>query len=156
LIFFIWDIVRLLHSKINLFFFITKPGIFKEKEKGHFSSMTLFLLACFLITLIFNKEIAVTAMVFLIFGDMFSKFFGIQYGRTKIFRKTLEGSIGFFIACFVSGYFLLSYFPSLTIWIILIGAIVAALTEMLPIAVDDNLTVGIISAAMMFLVQKFF
>jgi len=155
-VFFIWDLVRLLHSKVNLFFFITKPGIFKEKEIKSFSSMTLFLLACSLVTLIFNKDIAVTAMVFLIFGDMFSKFFGIQYGRVKIFDRTLEGSIAYFIACFTSGYFILPYFSSLNIWTIFVGALWATLAELLPWNVDDNLSAGIIAGASMFLTQKMF
>lgn len=154
-IFGIWDIVRLIHSKVNVFFFLTKPGIFKESEESKFSSMTLFLLASFLIVLIFSKPIAVTALVFLIFGDMFSKFFGIQYGRTKIFNKTLEGTIAYFIVCFVAGYFLLDYFPELSLNVILIGSLAAALAELLPLGVDDNLSSGIISAAVMFLFQKF-
>jgi len=156
LIFGLWDIVRLAHSKINLFFFTKKPGIFKKKERAKFSSMTLFLLASFLIMLIFSKEIAVTALVFLIFGDMFSKFFGIQYGRIKIFSKTLEGSIAYFIVCFVAGYFILSFIPSLSLSVIFFGALAATLAELLPLNVDDNLSAGIIAGAAMFLAQKMF
>jgi len=156
LIFSLTDIVRLSHSKINLFFFTKKTGIYKEKEQRKFSSMTLFLLASFLIMLIFSMPIAVTAMVFLIFGDMFSKFFGIQYGRIKLFGKSLEGSIAYFIACFVAGFFLLAFLPSLSLEIIICGAVAATLAEMLPLGVDDNLSAGIISAAAMFLAQKVF
>ena len=155
LMFVIWDIVRLLHSKVNIFFAIKNPGFFKESEQKRFSTMTLFLLASFLITIIFSKPIAVAAMIFLIFGDMASKFFGIQFGKTRFFNKTLEGTIAYFIICFAAGYFLLDYFPDLSINVILIGAITAALTEVLPLGVDDNLSVGIVSAAAMFLFQRF-
>ncbi len=151
----IWDIVRLLHSKVNIFFAVTKPGFFKKSEQKRFSTMTLFLLASFLIILIFSKPIAVTAMVFLIFGDMASKFFGIQYGRTKLFHKTLEGTIAYFIVCFVAGYFLLDYFPDVSLVIILVGALAGAVAEVLPLGVDDNLSAGVISAAAMLLTHKF-
>ncbi len=155
LVFGIWDIVRLINSKVNIFFAVVKPGFFKESEQKRFSTMTLFLLASFLIILIFSKPIAVTAMVFLIFGDMFSKFFGIQYGRTKLFHKTLEGTIAYFVVCFVAGYFLLDYFPDLPLLVILVGAAAGAIAEVLPLGVDDNLSAGIISAAAMFLAHKF-
>ncbi len=151
----IWDIVRLINSKANIFFAVTKPGFFKESEQKRFSTMTLFLLASFLIILIFAKPIAVTAIVFLIFGDMFSKFFGIQYGRTKLFHKTLEGTVAYFVVCFVAGYFLLDYFPDLSLVVILVGAAAGAIAEVLPLGVDDNLSAGIISAAAMFLTHKF-
>jgi len=156
LIFGLTDIIRLAHSKINLFFFTKKTGVYKEKEQRKFSSMTLFLLSSFLIMLIFSHPIAVTAMIFLIFGDMFSKFFGIQYGRVKLFGKSLEGSIAYFIACFVAGYFLLAFLPSLSLGIIICGAAAATLAEMMPLGVDDNLSAGVIAAAAMFLVQKLF
>src|SRR3989304_2324159 len=142
------------HKKANLFFLITKPGIYKEKEARRFSSITLFLMASFLIILIFPTPIAVLATVFLIFGDMFSKFFGIQYGRTNFFGKTLEGSVAYFVVCFCAGFFLLDYFPNLSLFMILAGSIVAAIIEVLPLGVDDNLSTGVISAAAMFFIQQ--
>ncbi|HLC39099.1 MAG TPA: glycerol-3-phosphate acyltransferase [Patescibacteria group bacterium] len=148
------DLIRLLNKKANLFFLITKPGIYKEKEARRFSSITLFLMASFLIILIFPTPIAVLATVFLIFGDMFSKFFGIQYGRTNFFGKTLEGSVAYFVVCFCAGFFLLDYFPNLSLFMILAGSIVAAIIEVLPLGVDDNLSTGVISAAAMFFIQQ--
>lgn len=154
LIFFaLWDVYRLIKNRGNITKQNTGDAVFKSKERKSFSSMTFFLLSSFLIIWLFPISISVTSLCFLILGDMAAKFFGIQYGKTELFNKTMEGSIGFFIISFVVGYFLLSYLPNLTIIMMLIGAITATLIEVLPIKINDNLTIGISSALIMLLIS---
>ncbi|MBA7492603.1 Glycerol-3-phosphate acyltransferase [subsurface metagenome] len=153
-IFGIVDLVRLLHSGLNIFFFQKWIHVYKKREKRRFSSMTLFLLSVFLVFLIFDKTIAITAIVFLIFGDIFSKFFGMQFGKTKIFNKTLEGTLAYFACCLVAGVFL-QYFLPLSLIMILLASATAAIVELIPLGVNDNLSVGIITSSVMFLLSKF-
>ncbi|MFQ6617873.1 MAG: hypothetical protein ACE5QV_04210, partial [Fidelibacterota bacterium] len=63
LFFILMDLVRLMHKGVNLFLFKNLYMIFKEKETKKFSSMTIFLIACFLTILIFERDIAVTAII---------------------------------------------------------------------------------------------
>ena len=102
--------------------------------------------------LIFDKPIAMMAVTFLIFGDLFSKVFGITFGQTRFFQKTLEGSGAYFAACLIFGY-IFTYFLNFPFSILLVGALVAAVTESLPIGIDDNFTVALISGAAMYLVR---
>ncbi|MCD6422370.1 glycerol-3-phosphate acyltransferase, partial [bacterium] len=74
------DVVRLLSQKTNLFFFRRLKGFLKPKEKRTFSSMSYFLVAIFLLLLLFEKDIASLAILFLIFGDLAGKFYGLIYG----------------------------------------------------------------------------
>lgn len=149
-IFLLFDISRLTFKKWNLA--LLKNVVIKQREIRVFSSMSFFLMACFIILLIFAKEIAIVTIVFLTFGDLAAKCFGILYGRRKIFEKTLEGLLAYFTACLLFG-FLFSYFLEISLFMVMIGAAAAAAIEVLPIGIDDNFTVGLISASFMHLVK---
>ncbi len=148
--FLIFDISRLTFKKFNLS--LLKNLVIKKKEIKIFSSMSFFVLACFIILLIFEKEIAIISIVFLTFGDLAAKYLGILYGRIKIFEKTLEGLLAYFAACLLFG-FLWSYFLEISLPIIMTGAAAAAMAEVLPLGIDDNFAVGLISASFMHLVK---
>jgi glycerol-3-phosphate acyltransferase PlsY len=150
LVFILFDISRLTFKKFNLT--LLKSVVIKQREIKVFSSMSFFLLACFIILLIFEKEIAIIIIFFLTFGDLAAKCFGILYGRRNIFEKTLEGLMAYFVACLLFG-FLWSYFLEISLLMILIGSVAAAIAEVLPIGIDDNFTVGLISASLMHLMK---
>jgi glycerol-3-phosphate acyltransferase PlsY len=72
----------------------------------------------------------------------------MEHGRIAIAGRTLEGSLGYFLACALAGA-LWSRFVSLTMLQVLVGSAAAALTEALPVDLDDNFTVPLISGAVM-------
>lgn len=154
LFFIAMDLVRLSHSGVNIFLFKNISTFFKKKEERKLTSMTLFLISCFLTFLLFPKNIAIAAVIFLIFGDIFSKFFGLRFGRTKIFNKSLEGSLSYLVFCMIAGFILLNFIP-ISPLLIIIGALAATITELLPLGVDDNLSVALISASAMLVTTVF-
>ena len=154
-LFFCLDIFRLFYKKINVFFFKTVKKFYKSKEYKKFSSITLFLFAFFVTVLLFEKEIAVLAAVFLILGDFFSKIFGILFGHHKIFDKSFEGSLAHLNACLIGGYVLLQ-FISFPFHIFLLGALIATFVEMLPLGLDDNFSVPLLSASGMYVILSIF
>jgi len=148
------DLTRLLSKKINIFFFKQVKTIYKAKEYKKFSSITIFLFASFLTVLLFDQRIAILAVSYLIFGDFFSKFFGLHYGRHKIFDKTLEGSLAHLTACLLSGFIFL-HFISFPLYIYLTGVLVASTAELLPLGINDNFSVALLSASSMYVFQLF-
>jgi glycerol-3-phosphate acyltransferase PlsY len=148
LVFAAMDITRLSAGRVNLFLLRRTGRTFKDGEKTRVSSMTGFLIASLFVILIFDRSIAVYAMAFLVFGDFFAKYFGLQFGRTPLFQKTLEGSLAHLLACLIAGG-VIAEFVAVPVWIVACGAMVATVFEVLPTAIDDNLTVGISSAAVM-------
>ena len=69
---------------------------------------------------------------------------GKAWGRIKLIGdKSLEGSAACFIVCAVISVFWIDPVVGLT------GAFVATLAELLPLRIDDNLTVPLISGAVM-------
>jgi len=152
LAFLLLDLVRLLSKKTNLILF--KSFLFKQKEVRTFSSMTMFLVAIFLSILLFPKNIAILALTFLIFGDVFAKVIGMLFGKVHIFKKTLEGSITYFLAAVIFGMLLQPYL-GVSYLMLLLGALTAALIELIPWGVDDNLSVAILSGAVMYIITIF-
>ncbi|MGB9893729.1 MAG: hypothetical protein ACPLRA_04895, partial [Candidatus Saccharicenans sp.] len=148
------DLSRLLSSRINLLFFNRIKNFYRSKENKKFSSITIFLFALFLTIMIFEKNLAALAASFLILGDFFSKIFGIGFGRHQIFHKTLEGSLAHLNACLISGY-VLSHFLGVAVPVYLAGAGAASLFELLPLGVDDNFSVALLSASVMSLFKVF-
>ncbi len=154
LFFLLLDLTRLFSKKINVFFFKRIKDLYRSKEYKKFSSITMFLFASLLTVLLFEKAIAILAVGYLIFGDFFSKFFGIHFGRKKVFEKSIEGSLAHFNACLISGYVFLQY-VSIPIPTFLIGALTASVAELLPLGIDDNFSVALLSASSMYAMQLF-
>ena len=140
------DLFRFGFKKFNIF--LLKNLFIKEKEVRVFSSMSFFLLACFIAFLVFSKPVAILAITFLTFGDLFAKFCHPLYGQRGFFQKTLEGMLAYFVGCLIFGFIFIQFldFPFL---ILFIGALVASITESLPIGIDDNFTVALVSGAVM-------
>jgi glycerol-3-phosphate acyltransferase PlsY len=153
LAFLLLDITRLLSRKTNLFLFKT-PIIFKQKEMQTFSSISLFLVAIFLSFLVFPKGIGILAATFLIFGDVFAKIIGMMFGKVHILKKTLEGSISYFLAAVIFGLVFLPYIEA-NLGMLLVGALAATVVELIPWGVDDNISVALISGAVMYVMTIF-
>jgi glycerol-3-phosphate acyltransferase PlsY len=154
LVFLTLDVLRLGHGRINRFLFKKFPLLLKPKEERRISSITQFLLSIFLVFLLFRYEIALLALLFLIFGDMAAKFFGLQFGKHAVYGKTLEGSLAFLLFCLIVGSI---YFPYAALpWpAVIFGALAATLAEGMPWGLDDNLTVTVLSASAMHLALQF-
>ncbi len=149
-IFLLTDIIRFLSKKSNELLTQKVKRLFKKTEEKTFSSMTLFLIGAFITILLFPAKISMPVLTYLIFGDILGKIVGLSFGRHKIFNKTLEGSLGYLTATFICAYILyltLSYPLSL----LLLGAFTATIVELLPIAIDDNFTVPVITGTVMYL-----
>jgi glycerol-3-phosphate acyltransferase PlsY len=149
------DIFRFLHKRTNVLLTEKTTAIFRKGEEKKFSTMTIFLISTFIIVLIFEFEIAITSLIFLVFGDMYGKIFGLAYGRIKIFEKTFEGTLAFYGSVIIFGYILYTAF-NVPLLILISGGIAAPLIELLPIGINDNFTVPIISGAVMTATKIFF
>jgi glycerol-3-phosphate acyltransferase PlsY len=154
LVFITVDIVRFILQQANELFTVRIKHFLKQGESRRFSSMTMFLVAAFIIILVFKKDIAMAALTFLIFGDIFSKLLGLGFGRHKLFEKTVEGSIAYLGGVLICAFILYSSLH-MPILMLLAGAVAATIAEFMPLGIDDNFTVGIVSGAVMTVVRTF-
>lgn len=139
------DVIRLWRLPLAKFFNWLLGPILREHESYSFTGSSHILSASVLSILFFDKKVAIAAIVYVILGDIAAALIGRVYGKTKIEKKSLEGSLAFLSVCLLVALLL----PGLPFWIGAIGALVATAVEALSIPLDDNLSVPILSGLVM-------
>jgi len=131
---------------LKIFGFMIRP----RERQGAFTGATFVFLGSFLTVLLFSKEVAVIVLLFLTIGDPTACLIGLAYGRHKLIgEKTVEGSLGFITAGLLATFWI----PMVPLTVKIAGVAAAALVELIPWAIDDNLTIPLFSGTlMMFLV----
>ncbi len=132
------DIVRVQEQRVRRVFRDIFGGLLREHEELGLLGSTYLLLAALLAVDLFPRPMAAAALGFTVLGDGLAAIVGKAWGRTRIFRKSVEGAAGGLAGCLAWAVFLAAagYLP----WgVVLVGALVASLAELLPIPLDDNL-----------------
>ena len=114
----------------------------KNEIEGFFTGATWLLIGNFLTILIFPIFVAVPALLYLSIGDATAALVGKNFRRFTIGRKSLEGSFFGFLCGLI---FVSLVNKILPFYVITFGSIIAMITEILPIRIDDNLTIPLIS-----------
>ena len=146
----IFDFVRILNLPGHRILDYLFGPMLRSHEEIDLTGGSYILFASTLSIFLFAKPVALAAIGFIILGDIFSALVGRKYGKISFGDKTLEGSLGFFVACLL----VTVTVPDLALWVGVIGGLVAALTEALDLPVDDNLAVPLVSGLIMELLLK--
>lgn len=147
LISFTFDLLRLRNHQFNSQFMQFFSAFIRRTEVDKFNGSTFLCLAFFAVILFFSRPVAIAAMFFLSLGDAAAELSGKNFGRIRIFQKSLEGFLGFFFVAFVTAWLL--FFD----WrVAFLGGVAAALAELFSFELDDNLTVPLGSATALWLV----
>ena len=152
------EAVRLIVPAVNVRLLALLGAFFKPREKRSPTAATYLALASLLVLFLFGREIAALALLFTALGDPAAGIVGTRYGRLRIRvlgrrlgGKSVEGTLAFFAAGTAVALALWAAGVYGTLWPALAGAAVAAIVEFLPIPVEDNVTVPLASAAVMWL-----
>lgn len=123
--------------------------LFKEKEARSITGATFMLVTALVAFALFDREVAVLAFLFLAVGDPAAALVGTRARRGRIFGKSVAGAAAFAITASAAGS-LAAIHPVVPLtWWLYAGAAVAAVTELLPLRVDDNISVPLASGAAM-------
>ncbi|MCB0722019.1 MAG: dolichol kinase [Ignavibacteriae bacterium] len=106
---------------------------------------TYLMFSALLSVVIFPKEVAISAIFLMTIGDAVAAVIGKSFGRLKFYTKTFEGGLAFFIA----GVIIVLLAPKLSnnvneYYIGIAAVFVTTIIEMLPLKLDDNITVPIV------------
>jgi dolichol kinase len=144
LLFFVaMDLLRLAKPRINDLILKYFHILILEREQKNLFGSTYYMIGSFLSVLLFDKQIAVVSILFLSLGDPLASLVGSGWGRLKVWGKTLEGSLAFFIASLVVGLFFFA------LPIALSGALAATMAELLPLKLNDNLYIPLVSGVIL-------
>ena len=114
-------------------------------EERKLSGATYLLAGAWITIYFFEKDIAVIALLLVSISDAAAAIVGTAYGKVHLWQKTLEGSTAFFAS---TGLIMIAM-RNLSVEQMLVGLFVGTLVELLPIPVNDNLTLPIITALVM-------
>lgn len=139
------DIWRLLHPGLRRWSAQRIGGALRPGEHSGLISVHYLTGAAALLSLCLPPALAATAVANLVFGDAAAALVGRRFGRHRLGRKSLEGSVACLLACILVGWILLPERPGA----VLAAAIVATLFEVLPLPVDDNWSVPLATGAIL-------
>ncbi len=141
------DLLRHVHpgmtSLFRKYFF---GRVLREEEKPALMGATYFIFSTILTILLFPKSIAIASILILILSDTAAALIGKGIGTIKIFGKTLEGSLAFLMTSLL----IVWIYPHLGRLSGSLAALGATLIEILPIKVNDNLSIPLVAGAIMF------
>ena len=141
-----FDIFRHFHQGFKrVFDRIITSRFLREQEKHGLIGSSYFIFGAVLSIVLFPKPVAIASLYILIICDATAGIVGSAWGRIRIFGKTLEGSIAFFISGMI--------FVGFTMWDNLLWGTLAviggALVELLPTGLDDNLTIPLVAGGIL-------
>ncbi|HNW85270.1 MAG TPA: hypothetical protein PKH46_07095, partial [Candidatus Cryosericum sp.] len=125
--------------------------LLREEERGRMSSFTVFLFGLFLPLAFLPQGIAYASLAFLSVGGMMARIVDLNFGRTPLPStkgSTLQGSTAFLAASLIIAYFF-SISHTLPLPVGLVGACTATLAQLTSKWVNDNLSVPLVSGAVM-------
>ena len=127
--------------------------IMRDTEVNEITGIPFYMASCLFAYLIFPYHITILSILYLAFGDPFSSFFGVLYGRNKIFpNKSLQGTLGGFLVCFLVTILYLhlaGVAPEKILVLSILGGFAGSFAELLPLNVDDNFSIPVVSGLLM-------
>ncbi len=155
--FLVVDLLRLRLSLLKSIFIILFGSLLRRREFTSLTGGSYLMLSSLVCMLIFGSSqtgrgVFVAAVSFLVLGDTAAAIVGLTFGRIRFFRKTLEGTLAGLTAC-IAVAFAANALPGidLPLGIGILGAVVASVVEALPVEVNDNVVVPLLSGTAMML-----
>lgn len=141
----VFDLVRLRTRWLNTLFLRSLPSLASSREAVGVASSTWYVLGVFLTYLLFPPTAAVPAILVLALADPAASVVGRTWGRTRVGTGTVEGTLAFFV---VASALLWGFYGAMGLAV----ALVVSLAEPLPLRLDDNLVIPVLTAGGLFVV----
>jgi dolichol kinase len=155
-------LLSFISKRVDIPIFSTFLDHFERKEVRHKfpgKGMIFYFIGTLLVMQLFEKDIALAAIMVLAFGDSVSHLFGAKFGKIKNIisgdsQKLLEGTFAGTVAGALSAALFVP-FPEA-----FIGALAAMIFEVFKIdfndkTLDDNIVVPLIAGTVMFLIRTY-
>jgi glycerol-3-phosphate acyltransferase PlsY len=145
------DLVRFQSPGLNRLYIRWLSPLLKKEEDHRITGATYMVIAGFIAFLLFDKAVAVSAMLFLSLGDPVASLIGRRMPGPRLFAKSPGGTAAFIGVSLLVITALVSSGVFQYHWGLVLGAVIAGLVELTPIPLDDNLTVPLVSGVVMHL-----
>ncbi|MEW6143176.1 MAG: hypothetical protein AB1597_08535 [Chloroflexota bacterium] len=146
------DAARFVSRGVNRWFLRVFRVMMRDQETARITGASYMALGAALAFLLFDKVVASMAVCFLAVGDPVSGMIGGKWGGLLTRKKSLASSAGCLAACLTVA---LVFYYRLVVPLdaAVLGAFFAVVVESLPLPVDDNLTIPVVSGGAATLAQ---
>lgn len=128
--------------------------LLKTSERHAITGATYIALASLIAFLVFDKSVAIAALLFVSLGDPAAALVGSRVPGPRIAGKSPIGTLAFLIVGLATASVLMATdVLEEHRWSVGLGAGVAALVELVPLRIDDNLTIPLASGAVITLLM---
>jgi len=141
-LFLIGELLRMNVGSFKRFFRLIFSAVVRDSEDHTITGATTVFIAGFLTVLIFERPVAIFAMLILSLADATAALIGRKWGNHSLFEKTVEGTMTFLIVALALAFLL----PDLPRAGAVAAAGIATVAEVLPSPIDDNLIVPLSAA----------
>lgn len=155
----IMDYFRKYFPAFNRFSLKIIGPVIRKHEIRHMSGSSYAIIGIGISFLIFPKPICFLTVLFLAIGDPIASFFGLLFGKSKIFgNKSYWGTFAAFAFCSLAAFVFISLYPKSmgveglwsTLALSLACGLVGALSELMSFfQVDDNLSQPLVSGLLL-------
>jgi dolichol kinase len=158
---YILEQIRISYPEMAAKFIPITKFVIRAEEQLKESAMMPYTIAVLLTIITFPKPIALVAIYTLAIADPLSAIVGIRFGKHRIVQhKSLEGSAAFFLSTFICSVVVLSgYNGAVSGSIVLVSGAIAFFSsafEMIPLRIDDNLTIPLFTAFILWILCESF
>jgi diacylglycerol kinase (CTP) len=156
------ELARLRFPKFNKYAIKVMGPVMRSHEVSKMSGTPFYVGSVLLSVAIFPKHIAILSMLFLAIGDPISSLFGILWGDKSIRfsnGKSLIGTAaGMSICCVIAFIYLVMVGvpPISSLFIALAGGLAGGGAEMIPLDIDDNFSIPLVSGLALWVAFLFF
>ena len=143
----VFDLLRIYTVSIKKLYNSFFQRVTRDFESNRLTGASYVMIGALIVLILFDTKVCIPSLLIMSFSDSAAAIFGKMYGKTKIFNKSLEGSLAFLITSFM---IIIFFATSIDLTYAVIAIIVVTLVELLPkFELDDNLLIPIISAFIM-------
>lgn len=137
-------------------------SLLREGEDRSVSGMPFYAFGVFISFVVFPVPIALLAVLYLSLGDPVASVVGCYFRRAKksialLPGKSLQGSLACALVCCIGTFVLAPRLLEIERWsgeglmLAFVGGAIAALAELMPLRTDDNLSIPLVSGALLWL-----
>eukprot|EP00163_Fabomonas_tropica_P019375 TRINITY_DN339_c0_g1_i3.p1 TRINITY_DN339_c0_g1~~TRINITY_DN339_c0_g1_i3.p1 ORF type:complete len:174 (+),score=31.25 TRINITY_DN339_c0_g1_i3:716-1237(+) len=143
----IWagEMARKASTRFNQFFLQNFGSLLRDSEHNTMTGTSYYFLGVTSSIILFHPRVAIASILCLVLGDGGAALAGVSFGKIKIAgKKTLRGTLAMFFISLTIGIIL--YWDAQVFEILaLVGALCATLAELIPLDIDDNLTIPLLT-----------
>lgn len=153
------DVIRQSRPGLNKVAIKIFGPVMRHHESHSMSGISYLLIGTIFLLFFFDRHIVTLTLLFLAFGDPLASFFGLRFGKDKIFNnKTLQGTMAAFVVCTLvaASYYYFNNLMTERLFIVApLSGLIGAVAELLPIGkLDDNLTFPVIGSVLLWTLFK--